>query len=65
VLNWTSPSERALRLVRGADDLHVHMQPGLMRRQLLAGPDARHAGPHDTGQPDAGQRDPGQPEDAT
>ncbi|HEY5351214.1 MAG TPA: hypothetical protein VIK57_02050 [Streptosporangiaceae bacterium] len=31
--------------------------------RLRAGPDARHAGPHDTGHPDAGQRDPGQPED--
>jgi hypothetical protein len=30
--------------------------------RLRAGPDARHAGPHETGQPDAAQPDAGQPE---
>ncbi len=34
MLNSTTPSEWARRLVRGAYDLHVHVEPDVMRRQV-------------------------------
>ena len=34
MLNSTKPSEWARRLVRGAYDLHVHVEPDVMRRQV-------------------------------
>ena len=34
VLNSTEPSEWARRLVRGAYDLHVHVEPDVMRRRV-------------------------------
>ena len=34
MLSSTKPSEWARRLVRGAYDLHVHVEPDVMRRQV-------------------------------
>ena len=46
VLNSTKPSEWARRLVRGAYDLHVHVEPDVMRRQVTDLDAANHRAKH-------------------
>ncbi len=43
VLTATAPTEWARRLVRGAYDLHVHVEPDVMRRRVTGHLSAREA----------------------